>query len=353
MPKLYTRILKLLVYRSKIKRYLKKMATIVKNQEPLMVFAALSDIQYGDMDDGYNFKKTGKRYYRNALVFQKQVIEQWKNMTPEVKFILQLGDIIDGFNKRHGISESSLQKTLDVFGDFKTYHVIGNHELYNFDRAALMKTPLFSAGLPECKSSIASTNQFYYSFLPDASLRIIAIDTYEIAEIGWPESSTNYQEAMKYLENNINEDKNSCANMTGTDRRFARFNGGVSSTQLKWLNQLLEECDKKKENVIIIGHLPIHPSAAAVECLCWNYEEILSILYNHDCVISYMAGHDHVGGSGIDEHHIQHITIPAILETPPDRDPPMATLSLYNDILHIDGQYLLDNYDIKLKFPIV
>ncbi len=54
--------------------------------------------------------------------------------------MIQLGDIIDGKCKFNESQESALNTVLDVFKKSKCteiYHVIGNHELYCFDRQTL------------------------------------------------------------------------------------------------------------------------------------------------------------------------------------------------------------------------
>ncbi|ESP01423.1 hypothetical protein LOTGIDRAFT_149678 [Lottia gigantea] len=327
------------------------MTTFNKNQ-PLVTFAALSDLQYGNFDDGYNFQKTKKRYYRNSLEIQKKAVKQWKEMSPEVEFIVHLGDIIDGFNKRHGISQSSLDWVIKTFEKFRVYHLIGNHELYNFTRTELINTPLYSAGLKECQDFSSPNTSFYYTFLPHACFRIIVLDSYDISVIGWPESSEKHQLGLRYLDNNVNDDKNSPGNMTGLDRRFVKFNGGVSDDQLQWLEKILKHSQDKRENILVIGHLPILSTPIDTMNLLWNYDEVLNILHQYSCVIAYFSGHDHDGGFGIDDHNIPHLTFPAILECPPDSVPPLATLKLYTDTLQLTGQGQIKDMNFKLTFPI-
>lgn len=54
-------------------------------------------------------------------------------------FVLQLGDLLDGFNAP-GNSQPALDLLLsELEGAFDVHHCIGNHELYNFNRRQLIK----------------------------------------------------------------------------------------------------------------------------------------------------------------------------------------------------------------------
>lgn len=83
--------------------------------KPLFTFGIIADIQYADIDDGFNFKRSRKRYYRNSLRLLHNAQKRWTAETVKPRFILQLGDIIDGFNKRHGASERALETVMKEF----------------------------------------------------------------------------------------------------------------------------------------------------------------------------------------------------------------------------------------------
>jgi hypothetical protein len=59
------------------------------NDEPVVTFGLLTDIQYADVEDGTNYVNT--RYYRNSLNLIRDATEEWKRM-PNFKFIIQLGE---------------------------------------------------------------------------------------------------------------------------------------------------------------------------------------------------------------------------------------------------------------------
>jgi len=77
--------------------------------KPLFSFGLITDIQYADIDDGWDYNKTSARRYRNSLTLLQNAVEDWKQKG-EISFVTQLGDIIDGLNKKTSASEISLKK---------------------------------------------------------------------------------------------------------------------------------------------------------------------------------------------------------------------------------------------------
>ncbi|XP_046582828.1 manganese-dependent ADP-ribose/CDP-alcohol diphosphatase-like [Haliotis rubra] len=315
---------------------------------PAPTFGIITDIQYADIDDSYNFHGTRQRYYRNSLNLLKNAVNYWRDCQPKVDFVLQLGDIIDGKNKKDDASRTALMAVMAPLASLRksVYHVIGNHECYNFSQDFLLKSALNSAARVNCKGVAGKA---FYTFLASPALRIVALDCYEMSVIGTPENTPEHDEAKRILQRNTNADQNEPHGM-GTDRRFVAYNGGVTSSQLEWLDQVLLEADSNRENVILIGHIPIFPASADVSCLCWNYEDILRVIYKHSCVSAYMAGHDHEGGSATDSGGILHITFPAVIETEPGNNA-FGTATMYCDRIEIVGQGRVPNYSIKLRYP--
>lgn len=46
-------------------------------RSPLFSFGAIADVQYADQDDGWNFKKDYRRYYRGGLTKLKDAVDMW------------------------------------------------------------------------------------------------------------------------------------------------------------------------------------------------------------------------------------------------------------------------------------
>lgn len=223
--------------------------------KPLITFGIVSDIQYADFDNGTDFSKTSERYFRNSLNLVKKAIEDWKCSHCPLSFVIQLGDLIDGRNKRMGSKEES-KKALDtVLGIFQNlqvpvYHVLGNHELYNFNRSFYLHSPVNSALSVNAQSV---TNQFYYSFSPHPKLRFIAVDSYEVSVLGYSDDleNENYLKAKELLHQH-NSNENSTSGLRGFEKRWTSYNGGISHKQLQWLIETLRKAQSQEQNVIII-----------------------------------------------------------------------------------------------------
>ncbi|XP_068118334.1 manganese-dependent ADP-ribose/CDP-alcohol diphosphatase isoform X2 [Hyperolius riggenbachi] len=312
--------------------------------DPLFTFGVIADIQYADKDDGYNFAKTRMRYYRNSLSLLQEATQEWASETIQPTFILQLGDIIDGFNVPTKTSESSLAKVLSEFNkvDIPVHHIWGNHEFYNFSRKHLMESQLNSMQMKDTLSEEKGNELksiYAYHFSPFSKFRLLLIDSYDLSIIGRDPSSQKHVKALKLLkQKNKNEDLNS---PTGLDeRQFVQFNGGISSAQLNWINSILESSDKNGEKVIVAGHLPIYPPSTDAMCLTWNYPKVLAMLQSHPCVVAYLSGHDHDGGYSEDTYGIHHITVNGVIETPPDSQA-FATMEIYEDRMELRGRGLI------------
>lgn len=138
------------------------------NETPLVTFALLTDIQYANVDDGLRYDKKKMRYYRNSLNLVKEAVENWQNYCSKnnrnIKFLIQLGDLIDGKCKDINDSLPAMDKVLNELNmlylngqstnnaavDKDTgfpliLHIWGNHEMYNFLRKDLLNLPLNSA----------------------------------------------------------------------------------------------------------------------------------------------------------------------------------------------------------------
>lgn len=313
-------------------------------QTPLFTFGVIADIQYADMDDGYNFTRTRKRYYRSSLQLLRNAKTSWAESPVKPDFILQLGDIIDGFNKGRGASQQALDTVLKEFNSgplvVDVHHVWGNHEFYNFSRSELLRSELNSAPRPEeSRSGPPPGDDIYaYHFSPFPGFTFVVLDAYDVSLLGREKSSKQYGKAMNLLkQHNNNEDLNCPPASWGPEQRFTMFNGGFSKEQLDWLDSVLSSADEKQERVTIVSHLPVHPNSAALICLAWNYDELLAVIRSHSSVVCYMAGHEHDGAYHRDKDTgVHHLTLEAVIETPPNDDA-FGTVFVYEDRMVLRG----------------
>ncbi|XP_078692086.1 manganese-dependent ADP-ribose/CDP-alcohol diphosphatase-like [Branchiostoma floridae x Branchiostoma belcheri] len=329
-----------------------------REERPLFSFGIIADVQYGDLDDAKNFTQTKVRYYRNALYLLREAVQHWKEEN-KIQFVLQLGDVIDGFNTRRKNSENALRDVLKEFDGvpFAVHHIWGNHEFYNFSRSYLMKSSLLTAQeTQETANNVQKVvkkeaDAAYYDFSPYKSYRFIILDNYDISMcgIGRDKDSPQYKEAEKILrERNRNEELNSPEGLVGLDRRFVMFNGGMGEKQLQWLRETLEVARQQGEKVVVSGHVPVHPDSCYVMCLLWNYQDVLNILQDFsDIVLAYFCGHDHEGGYHYDSgNEIHHVTLPGVVEVPPGSNA-FGTVDVFTDRLVMHGVGQLDSRVMK------
>lgn len=180
-------------------------------EPPLFSFGVIADIQYADTDDGFNYSRTSRRYYRSSLQLLKKAQRSWSESKPD--FVLQLGDVIDGVNAARGASERALRTVLAELssGPGPVHHVWGNHELYNFSRSALMRSRLNSKVLAEQSptGSPQRSDIHAYQFCPVPGFRFVIMDSYDVGLLGRDESSQQYQEAKTLIQRyNKNQDLN-------------------------------------------------------------------------------------------------------------------------------------------------
>ena len=105
---------------------------------------------------------------------------------------------------------------------------------------------------------------------------MVVLDGYDLSSIeGQDDKKT--REASDYLmQHNPNDihtfGVNWSKGLEGTSKRFMPYNGMIGVEQLDWLQSTLTDSRKERESVIILTHIPIHPSAADNLCLLWNYQ---------------------------------------------------------------------------------
>ncbi|XP_068439701.1 manganese-dependent ADP-ribose/CDP-alcohol diphosphatase [Clinocottus analis] len=309
---------------------------------PLFTFGVIADIQYADIDDGYNYTRTRKRYYRSSLQLLRNAQKSWSEAAVKPEFILQLGDVIDGFNKSRGASARALDAVLAELccGRVDVHHVWGNHEFYNFSRSALLSSRLNSTLHTERRLSgvPAASETYAYHFSPVPGFTFVVLDAYDVSLLGRDASSQQYSAAMRLVrQHNHNQDLNCPPVSGGLLQRFTMFNGAFSKDQLDWLGSVLSLADDKQERVTIVSHLPVHPCSTDAICLSWNFDELLALIRSHSSVVCFMAGHDHDGGYHQDpDTGVHHVTLAGVIETPPDSDA-FGTVSVYEDRMVLQG----------------
>eukprot|EP00287_Rhodomonas_sp_CCMP768_P009590 CAMPEP_0196742384 /NCGR_PEP_ID=MMETSP1091-20130531/46442_1 /TAXON_ID=302021 /ORGANISM="Rhodomonas sp., Strain CCMP768" /LENGTH=201 /DNA_ID=CAMNT_0042088411 /DNA_START=247 /DNA_END=849 /DNA_ORIENTATION=- len=144
---------------------------------PLFSFGIIADVQYADAADGSDFAKTVVRRYRQSLRLLRGAVTSWnRRKHSPISFIAQLGDLVDGCNAGLGQSVQAMDAVLNELGRSKCkeiYHLIGNHELYNFDRSTLDKL-----------LNTSRDGKSYYAFRPVPGWKFLVLDAYDISTAG-------------------------------------------------------------------------------------------------------------------------------------------------------------------------
>lgn len=261
-----------------------------KSNQRLFSFGLIADVQYADIEDRFNYSKTKIRYYRNALLSLQGAVKSWNESPEDLSFVVQLGDLLDGFNLEKGKENSgaAAKLLLSELGraTAPVHHVLGNHELFNFTREELFERGFYSGyalakkgkymnitsasqrSLGLCKNGIdQSFEEFcrplgvssqnypsFYHFSPCEGFRALFLDTYDLSVLGYDTDSEIYKKSHQILRSvNKNDEWNSPNNLGFHQRHFVGFNGGVSDRQLVWLKEQLSDAAVKKEKVFIFG----------------------------------------------------------------------------------------------------
>ncbi|MBN1851932.1 MAG: metallophosphoesterase [Pirellulales bacterium] len=222
------------------------------NEKPSFAFGVLADVQYADKETA------GKRSYRESLGNLEKCVAEFNRH--ELAFTIQLGDIIDG-NSNPERTHSDLDRILAVYSKLKmpAFHVIGNHCL--------------NAGKEKLGAALG-LKSFYYDFsLPQTrGWRFVVLD--------------------------------------GNDAGY----GVLSELQLQWLRETLIQARRNDERVIIFNHFPLLKEAAKDHRMK-DPVPLLTLFEESRCVVAYLAGHDHAGGSAFHQG-IGHVTLKGMVEAP-------------------------------------
>lgn len=351
----------------------------ISNKEPLMKIGVVADVQHADIDNDYNYHKTFMRFYRHSIEKFKEVVNVWNES--KVDFSIQLGDVVDGFSRKHGCRDNDMQNLVDVIQQFKSTglsvkrtpsgvyttldenapeeektpymcHLWGNHEFYNYSRAELWKSELNSYvvssdttttsldGLDE--HQLNADFGYYYSFV-HKGFRFLALDPYDIGKISRADGSDLHKKAIdslaKQRERKEKKEKYS--------PQIVDWNGALSNAQMTWLHNELAAASQAGEKVIILSHVPLEMRASRLKSIVWNSAEIQRMINCFGCVVACLAGHFHEGGYHHDEvNRVHYLTLQGVIERDPATNA-FAVLEFYNDHIKVNGYGKIKNRIMK------
>eukprot|EP00931_Biecheleriopsis_adriatica_P055177 TRINITY_DN32567_c0_g1_i1.p1 TRINITY_DN32567_c0_g1~~TRINITY_DN32567_c0_g1_i1.p1 ORF type:complete len:374 (-),score=63.44 TRINITY_DN32567_c0_g1_i1:57-1178(-) len=315
--------------------------------EPTLRFGAVADVQFADVDDAWNFRGTQKRRYRGALGALRSAVQDWLQ-GPSLTFIADLGDIIDQQCETNNDSCRALDLVLKEWepAPSPVFHLIGNHELYNFNREQLAKL-------------IPGIAPWYRSFRPVMGWRVLILDAYDVNIIEKDEQSA--EEGFAYLgEHNPNDLRaprgtvDLAKGLVGLARRYVPMAGAMKAKQLAWVAEELAAARMDREQTIIMIHVPFFPPAAVPGALLWNYDELLDVVRSADsgAVPLVLAGHYHDGGYAQDEESgTHHVTLASPLNAPESNPTAHATVEVWPDRIEIKGSGIVESRTLQLRPP--
>jgi len=237
-------------------------------------FGLFADCQYCDCN------ASGTRFYRNSLQKLGEAIDTF-NKVKSLRFIAGLGDLIDRDMGSYGQLNPVLGKSAK-----KIVHVTGNHD-FGVNPGELRKVP----------EKLGLKNTYHDRTIGDWCF--IFLDGNEVTLNS--ENPGIVATAKELLGKLKSENKPNAY----------EWNGAISETQVKWLEDKLVKAEKKNKKVIIFCHYPLLPFEAHA---LWNSDRVIGILEKHKCVKAYFNGHNHAGNY-VMKNGIHYITFRGMVET--------------------------------------
>lgn len=276
-------------------------------EAPLVSFGLTTDVQYADAEP------EGERHYRQSIPKLKAAVTDLASQ--KLPFTLHLGDAID----RDFASFATIMPLFTPLGH-PVRHLLGNHDytVAETDKSKVVST----LGMPSD----------YYAFRCPG-VKFLMLDTNDVSTYKHPDGSAKDLEAesaMKTL-------------AAGGSNNAKPWNGGISATQLAWLDKELTESDAVRESVMVCGH---HPLLSEEGLQAWNNREILAVIDRHPSARAYLCGHNHAGGEVI-ANGVPFITFKSILHEP--EVTAYAVIRLFKDRLLIEGRGREKSREIKLR----
>ncbi len=146
---------------------------------PLIEFGVISDTQYSDHDDGFQFNEPDRvRRYRKVPEKLKNAADAFESL--DLSFCVLLGDVIDGKSKNLGQTSKDYDDLCEVItkNSSKSWHFcVGNHDFYNFSRQEIYEKPWGYIN-PAFKAD-CSPSKLYYDFSPALGFRCVWLDPFE------------------------------------------------------------------------------------------------------------------------------------------------------------------------------
>jgi len=264
---------------------------------PLFRFGVIADPQYADLEPNL----TLNRYPAKSLDKLRAAIEEFNRH--DLAFVVTLGDIID----REWKSFDAILAVYEALRHRKHF-LLGNHDF-----------AVASEHLGGVSARVGMPSPYYDFRL--SGYRFIALDGNEISVFAPPEGDPRRQEAKEMMR---------ALETTGA-LNGQRWNGAIGDTQYDWLAAKLREAKAAGEKVIVMNHYPIFPENGHNAL---DSDRMLSLLAEHDHVVAYLNGHNHVGNFGV-SGGTYFVNFKGMVDT--EDTSAYAIVAVYNDRLEVTG----------------
>lgn len=264
----------------------------------LFRFGVIADVQYCDCEPS----SAMNRYYSRSADKLAEALATFAQH--DLRFILDLGDLIDrDFN--------SFDTILPVYeaAQAPVHRVLGNHD-YSVNVTHLEEIPQ--------RLGLAPVG--YYAVDYD-DWRLVVLNGNEVSLFATRAGTPLRQQAEQMLEKLQKRDA----------QNAKEWNGGVSETQLAWLDQQLTEAQQNGQSVIVAGHYPLYPAG---ELNLWNDAAVMAVLERYPAVRAYFNGHNHDGNYG-QRNGIHYLNFKGMVDTP-DKNT-FAIVDVYAERLEVQG----------------
>lgn len=263
--------------------------------KPNFSFGIIADVQYS------KDVPAGTRFYSHSLNKLEEAILDFN--ARDLSFVIQLGDLIDK-------DFESYDSALSIFTKIKAdkYHVLGNHD-FNVDEDKKQIVPK--------KLSLDSR---YYEF-ESVGWRMIVLDGNDLSFYIPSESPEQIDETESLFQQIKDREA-----INAHD-----WNGGLSSHQLSWLEDILKQCSRSGEKVLLFCHFPVYPPR---EENLWNDVELINLLESYSCVKAFFSGHYH-SGNYAKKRGIHYLTLQGMVET--ENSNAYSIVEVYSDHLKVLG----------------
>jgi len=264
------------------------------DKRPLKV-GLVSDVQYADIEN------QGTRHYRASAAKFSEAVRKFRD--ENVDMIVSLGDFIDNDFK----SYKPLIRIIRGI-NIPVYFVLGNHD-FSVRESRKRKVP-----------DLLNIKSGYYS-LTRNNWQFIFLDGTDISTFSRREKDPEYKKAQSILDSLKKE---------GAPNAHS-WNGGVGKTQMKWLEQELDNSHSEGQNIIMFCHFPIYPESQPENL--WNASEIRKLVESRNWKMVFMSGHTH-RSNYFQKNGIHYVSLRGMVEM---EENSFAIAEIYNDSISIKG----------------